>query len=192
MRHDSELKPSLIPAAVYGMAGVVCTGGWIAYSQHPAISVVMILALCLFYALSIASGWQWFVFTMVNVETNRRKAEAITIEGELARSIGMLNEAQVELMKIYLTGQASAADQPTTKVFDLDIPDEWIKRFFMNANGHQLPRVRQYPEGSKSRQYAQAVTRKLIEQKAAERSVGNNTARVTSWNDAMKAIGWSE
>lgn len=145
----------------------------------------------------------WAVFTSIDVIVyrankrlmERRLALARTERVVLIEAIRHLTDQQIGILSQYtpifeLIGGGDHGPLMYLRTMDGNVPVRFIERFLELGGEEYLCPVRQWSEGSREREWAEAFTRFSIAMGWASRGAGPYPAKWISMDRAYKALGY--
>lgn len=190
-----EKPPSLIFPIILLIGFVICwwypSSGWVAIAL-PIIG--MILA-----GSAVVTGADWLIHRFTYYAYLKSDAD-IPPELELARHIRGMDEARFRVFALALIKEYGD-DEETGTLIDqyIDIrtrPTNQEERTYrieilnyIKKHNGELPAIRETSDGSAKRRMLVSLTAQLIKENAAIAAYGNQNAKVTDYDRAMRILG---
>ena len=118
-------------------------------------------------------------------------ARMLSREAHMAEQVARMNGEQLEVLKMWMQDDMNEAiaGETGSQFGESVVPDSFLRELVAESRGHELVPQRAYPEGSRKRQYYQAVVSYLIGQGLAQPPRGNKAATITQpWPIILEAI----
>ena len=158
-----------------------------AWMQSDIFQALLVLSGVVLAFIAAASGLTWLEKHASDWVRDIRFAWLAGSEKvAIVNAFGKLTPAQTEAVRMYatqidvLTGEPGPVYKLITGT--VKVPMVFVKKFLSSGDGLYLPPVRNYPDGTRERAWAEAVTAHLIFLAFAERAIGNLPAH---WMDAQ-------
>lgn len=181
--------PHLITAVLYALGAIFAH--WLTTLDGQIVPTLGWLVQYPLGAAALFSLYDWFRSQNVNYLERIRKAKAITQSTLLAEKLASLDNERLQILKIEMgLAEPQEQDQGTTRIGGIDVPDEFVQKYFHAASGHKLVPIRKFSEGSKERLYAKTIVDHLEQGGALYPAAGNQPPTVKDWRKVMSSIGW--
>lgn len=181
-----EGQPRMITWVIWGSLAAIC-GGLVNQFGGLALAACGVLALA-----AVLSCLNW-----IACQSTRRVGELVLARSmservRIIQEVGKLTPEQVKLLEDQNPVVTVLGGEPSP-VFalrvgnDVEIPFQFIHEFLDRGKEDSLCPVSSWSEGTRHRQYAEALTNYLVILGFAEPAKGNRAAR---WLDQARALRW--
>lgn len=187
--------PHLSQSLLFALAGILCRVLSDLESLPLWIQTFFYLAQYPLYFCALFSFVDWFAHNNIIYFERANRARTMTPASVLAEKLAALYGDNLQAFRDAMSTQEAPGGDTVreihyTNIAGVSVPDEWLQKFFSDAQGLALPPVRSYPEGSTDRVYAQTVSKYLVDKGAAVAASGNQPVRMKSYQLALQVIGW--
>ena len=157
------------------------------------IADILFYSSILFAGVAIGYLYQWIRHNEVSYQKMMIDAKNTTEMVRMAEALGHLTAEQIELIRENIPFMALLAGEPgpsyALHLGDLYIPRSFLVEFIKKGTLTDLCPIRDYSEGSKDREWGQAITKHLINQGYARYVGGPYPAAWVDRLGAIKALG---
>jgi hypothetical protein len=155
--------------------------------------VLAVLAL-VFAGAAMFTGWAWLAYELNQQEMERRRADAVTPLGEMARALAHLTPEQTAIVQSSefraALEIAAGNDEPIyfLRTRTGAVPLAFVDDFLRDCGMVELRAIRTYSDGSPSRVYAQAMTDWCVQMGLATPATGPKPAMWIDENSKGRAF----